>query len=415
MDKVLFKNIVSLASIQGANFIIPLLTLPYLVRVLEPHGYGVWGFAVAFIQYFCILTDYGFNLSVTQKVSIHREDKKKISEIFWVVLSCKIILFFVGFVILLLLIAFSQKFYDIRWVLISAYSTVIASVIFPMWLFQGKEKMGQVALASIIAKLSAIPLIFVFVNGHDDAWIAALISGFTMTLSGVISIYFVWKLQWITCIYPTVKSIVEEFRDGWHVFISTAAISLYTTSTTVVLGLLSGPVAVGYFIAADKIRQAVQGLISPVSQAFYPRINALIHKDKTAGLAMIRKLLLLLTSGAFIFSLFLYFFSHEIITIAYGDKYLESVSVLKWLAWMPFVIAFNNVFGVQTLLVMGKKKIFSIILIASGLINLIFIFLLIPYFNATGAAISIFITEIIVTLLMFVAIIKCKIPLFKRD
>ncbi|WP_152598444.1 oligosaccharide flippase family protein, partial [Aeromonas lacus] len=83
MDKTLFKNIASLFGIQGMNYLIPLITLPYLVRVLDPIGYGSLGFALAIVQYCCMLTDYGFNWSVTQQIAVYRDDKLKVSKLFW--------------------------------------------------------------------------------------------------------------------------------------------------------------------------------------------------------------------------------------------------------------------------------------------------------------------------------------------
>ncbi|GAB7217999.1 hypothetical protein OS42_46130 [Dickeya oryzae] len=94
MDFKLLKNILSLISIQGANFLIPLITLPYLVRVLEPSGYGYLSFAIAVTQYFVLVTEYGFNLSITQKIALVRDDLVRVSEIFWTVLFCKFFSFF---------------------------------------------------------------------------------------------------------------------------------------------------------------------------------------------------------------------------------------------------------------------------------------------------------------------------------
>ncbi|MBQ4776529.1 flippase [Pectobacterium versatile] len=410
----MIKNIFSLIGIQGANFLIPLITLPYLVRVLEPSGYGILAFVTAIVQYFSILTDYGFNLSITKKISIERNNKKKISELFWTGMCCKLILFCMGFFILVTAISFNDKANNESIILLSAYIGVLGTAIFPMWLFQGKEKMIWIAFSNIIARFSIIPFIFVFVKQGDDVWIAALINGISSLFSGVVSLIIVYKEKWVSFIRPTKKMIKNEFIDGWYVFISTVAVSLYTTSTTVILGIVAGPIAVGYYVAADKIRQAIQSIISPISQVFYPRISHLMSTDKDVALSLIKKLLYGMTGLTFLAGLFLFFFSDSIIHLAYGQNYEPSIFILKILAWLPFIISFSNIFGVQTLLVLGYKKQFSCILIFSGTINILLLCVLAIFYQQIGAAISIFITEALVSFLMLSAILKVKIPLFKR-
>lgn len=414
MDRSLIKNVVSLIGVQGANYIVPLITLPYLVRVLGPVGYGGLNFSLAFVQYFVLLADYGFNLSVTKQISVIRDDKKRISELFWNVIFCKLALLFFGFAILVALIFSFPKIGEFSTILICAYTIVIGNVLFPVWLFQGMEKMGMIAIANITAKLMAVPLIFIFVRVPSDAWLAGLITGITTIVAGTIGLIAIRKFNWINWHKPTWASIKRELGLGWHVFLSTAAISLYTVSTTVILGIIAGPVAVGYYTAADKIRQAVQGVIVPVSQAIYPRINALMARDKIIAFATIRKLLLIQGCGTFILSLFLFVFSESIILLAYDSTYINSIIVLKWLAWLPFVVGLSNVFGIQTLLVLGLNKIFSRILIISGALSLLLIFPLGSAFAQNGAAVVTFITELTVTCLMLLIIIKRKIPIFRK-
>ncbi|CUW09608.1 Putative O-antigen transporter [Serratia grimesii] len=409
------KNIISLIGIQGVNYIIPLITLPYLVRILQPAGYGSLGFSLAIIQYFTILTDYGFNLSVTQKIAVNRDDKPYISKIFWSVISCKLLLGVGGGVVLSMMLLINDDMYNLRWILIASYITVFGSAIFPVWLFQGKESMGWIALSNITARLTTIPLIFALVKQPEDAWMAGGITGMTSILAGCIALFLIWKNRWVYWIKPDWDTIRKEYQEGWHVFISNAAISLYTTSTTVILGFIAGPIAVGYFVAADKLRQAAQGLISPVSQSFFPRVNSAMAEDHRLGFLVVRKLLAILSIIGVSASAFLFVFSPDLIIIVYGENYEPAITVLRIISFIPIIICLSNVFGIQVLLVLGKKKVFSRVLILSGLVNLSILVPLAYYFKQDGAAISILVTEFFVTSAMLYFIFKLKIPLFKKE
>ncbi|WP_309266420.1 flippase [Aeromonas salmonicida] len=415
MDKTLFKNIASLFGIQGMSYLIPLITLPYLVQVLDPVGYGSLGFALAIVQYCCMLTDYGFNLSATQQIAVHRDEKHKVSKLFWSVLCCKVGMAMLSVLAVSIAVYFVPKLNDLSLIIYSGLLMVLGNVLFPTWLFQGKEKMGWIAISNITARLLAIPLIFIFVNKPEHAYIAALISSLTIILASCIGLYFVWRQKWVVWYQPTLADLSEMLRDGWHVFISSAAISLYTTSTTVILGFISGPMAVGYFVAADKLRQAVLGLITPFFQALYPRVNATMAKSRLEGFLLIRKILKWQSIFTFALSLVMFITAPLMISLAYGEQYDAAVPVLLLMAWLPFVIGLSNVFGMQTLLVLGYKETFSKILMMAGLIHVV-LNLPLTYYNAeVGAAISVLLTEIIVTTMMLVVIAKKEIPLFKGN
>ncbi|WP_270671145.1 MULTISPECIES: flippase [unclassified Aeromonas] len=415
MDKALFKNIASLFGIQGMNYLIPLITLPYLVRVLDPIGYGSLGFALAIVQYCCMLTDYGFNLSATQHIAVHRDDKLKVSKLFWSVLGCKVGMAMLSVLAISVAVYFVPKLNDVSLIIYSGLLMVLGNVLFPTWLFQGKEKMGWIAISNITARLLAIPLVFIFVNKPEHAYVAALITSLTTILAGCIGLYFVWRQKWVVWYKPTLSDISEMLQDGWHVFISTAAISLYTTSTTVILGFISGPIAVGYFVAADKLRQAVIGLVTPCFQALYPRVNVTMARSKEEGFLLIRNILKWQSVFTFTLSFAMFMTAPLMISLAYGEQYDAAVPVLSLMAWLPFVIGLNNVFGMQTLLVLGYKVIFSKILMMAGVINVILILPLTYYNSEIGAATSVLLTEIIVTIIMLVVIIKKKIPIFKGN
>ncbi|VFS52826.1 oligosaccharide flippase family protein [Budvicia aquatica] len=261
--------------------------------------------------------------------------------------------------------------------------------------------MKWITLCSISARFMLVPLTFVFVQGIDDLWIAALIQGGTNFIAGLIGFYFIFNNNWVGGPIFSLERIRCSLRDGWHVFVSTSAISLYTTSTTVILGFLAGPVSVGYFNAANMIRGAVQSLLNPISQAIYPRISFLMDNNYSKAILLIRKSLMYLGVISLCASVFLILFSSLIVKYGVGDEYQASVSVLRWMAFLPFFISLSNVFGIQTMLTHNYKKQFSWILVVCGLSNLIIIFPLVYYFQQDGAAMSMLLTELCVTIIMY--------------
>jgi polysaccharide transporter, PST family len=199
---------------------------------------------------------------------------------------------------------------------------------------------------------------------------------------------------------------MHELKEGWHLFISTAAISLYTTSNTFILGLLTNNVSVGYYSAAEKLVNSVLGLLYPVSQAIYPYISRLVSDSKEGATIFIRKALILIGCGSFAASSGLFLFANLIVYFILGPHFSESVIVLRILAFLPFVIALSNVLGIQTMITFNMKKAFSNILISAGVINIVLAIILVPHFQHVGTAVGVMATETYVTAAMSFFLLK---------
>lgn len=413
INTTLNKNILYLAVVQGSSYILPLITFPYLVRVLGPELFGVLGFCQASMQYLVLLTDYGFNWTATQQVAKNKNDIVKLTRIFWSVFFAKVFLASISFILLAACCFLIERYKELWFVLFSFSPLVLGNVIYPVWFFQGMEKMKWITICTITARCLVIPLTFIFVKNGQDVWVAALIQGMVNLLAGLLGLCLIKKKRWVNTIIVDYIDIKQCLKDGWHVFISTSAISLYTTSTTVILGFVAGPLAVGYFNVANTIRNAAQGLLTPFTQSIYPRINAVFDSDYSQAIKIIKKSLRYVGGLAFLGSIFLYLLAPFIINIGVGQNYEESVSVLRIMAFLPFVIVLSNIFGVQTMLTHNYKRQFSQILLVSGVTNLIIIYPLIIMYSANGAAISLLVTELFVTAQMYLFLRAKKIYLIK--
>jgi len=412
--KRLIENFCSLSILQVLDYFLPLITLPYLVRILGPEKFGLIAFAQSLIVYFLVLTNYGFNLSATREISINREKEEKVSEIFSSVMIIKFLFGVLSFVILILMLFFIPKFGSNWLIYIFSFGIILGNILFPVWFFQGMEKMKYITIVNIVAKTFFTICIFIFIKEMNDYLYVPLINSLGYLVAGGVSLIIVFKNFKLKFILPTIKTIKYQLKEGWHIFISTAAVTLYTTSNTFILGIFTNNTIVGYYSAGEKIVKAAQKLLVPISQTVYPYISKLASESKERALGFIRKLTKIVGIGSFIVSFFIFIFASPIVNIILGEQYQQSVIVLKILAFLPFIITLSNVFGTQTMINFNLKKDLSRILISAGILNIILSLSLTPFYKHIGISISCLITEIFVTLSLLFYLNRKGIKVFNN-
>lgn len=396
----LLENIFSLYLLQGLNYVIPLAVLPYLVRVLGMEIYGLIAFSQSFAQYFNILTDYGFNYSATRFIAQNKQDADAISRAFCRVYLIKTFLMCLGLVLLLIILTTVPRFRHDALYFAAAFLAVLGGVLFPTWYFQGVEKMRYISILTGIPKILSAVLLFVFVHRPQDGLLALTIQSSGIVVAGVLGLWFSLRDLKIRLEWPPWSELRATFAEGWHLFISTAAISLYTNTNVFLVGILAGNVQAGYFSAAEKMIRAMIGVIGPIPQAIFPHINSLVSQSTEVALAFISKSLAWMAGLTIIPSLLMLLLAKPITLLCFGAAAGPSVAVVRWIAFLPFLIAISNVLGTQTMITFGLDRQFSRILIASGLLNLALAFPLIKLFAAQGAGAAVLTTETVVTLTM---------------
>lgn len=395
--------------LQGMNYILPWVTMPYLVRVLGPDNFGQLSFAQALNQYFIFITDYGFNLSATREIALNKNNPEKVASIFFSVTFIRVVLLILCFLSLQILFAVSSKMDTNRQIILISFLAVLGNALFPVWLFQGLEVMRNISGINIFTKLLATVSIFIFIKNKEDLLLAATFQSGGFLLAGILglisSFYYVKRSKYVFD-FSIIKS---QLLEGWHIFISMTAVSLYTNTNQIILGYISNNAILGYYAGAEKIIKAIQGVVNPVTQAIYPHISNLAENNKEKAKLFIRKITLVLGGSTLIISTCTLFFSKQIIQIVLGNQYLESQIYLKILSPLPIALTLSNIFGIQSLLTFGYKKDFFKILIFGAFLSLTLIFPLTFYYNATGTAFTLTITEVVITSLMFYIMVKKRI------
>jgi PST family polysaccharide transporter len=396
----LFDNIVSLYLLQGLNYLLPLAVLPYLVRVLGIETYGLVAVAQSFAQYFNILTDYGFNFSATRSIAQSKDQPGHISRIFCCVFLIKICLTAVGLILLVcVLLTVSRMRHD--WpIFIYAFVGVVGNVLFPVWYFQGLERMRHISIISGATKALSAVLLFVFVHHSSDGTLAVAIQSLGMLLAGAIGFVVCTRSADLDFEWPRWHELRTCSAEGWHLFVSTASISLYSNTNVFLVGMLAGNVQAGYFGAADRLVRASNGLLGPVTQAVFPYVSSLALRSPQAALVFIARSLKWMSGLALLPVIAIFVFARPVTVLCFGHAAEGAVPVMRWIALLPFLVAVTSVLGVLTMLTFGLDKQFSRILIAAGILNVAVAVPLISTFAAEGAGASVLLTETFVTVMM---------------
>lgn len=393
-QKRISKNIFSLAVLQGVNYILPLLTIPYLVRVLGLDLFGLLAFSTAIIMYFLLISDYGFNLSATNKIAINRDDLKKVNEIFCSVLFIKLSITVLGFLLMLLIVYLVPKLYKDIDIYIYTYGMVVGQALIPLWLFQGMEKMKYMTYFNILAKFVATGSIFILVQEQSDYYLVPILTSLGFIIAGILSLYWAFKEFKMSFYFPSKDILICELKDGWHVFISRIFVNLYSVTNTVILGFLTNNTIVGYYSLAEKIIGAVSGLFAPVTQAIYPYMSSLYNESKERFTIFFKKLIFYFVLIGCLFILTVVLFDQKIVELVSGEINSSVEVILVIISILLLTSPLGTLFT-QTFIIKNETKLFIRVVQFTFLTNMILVLPMIYFFDAVGLAYTVFITQIV--------------------
>jgi PST family polysaccharide transporter len=314
--KILLKNTFSLSILQFANYVLPLITIPYVVRVIGPDKFGLISFAQAFATYFLLVVNYGFDLSATREISSNRDNKNTLVRIYSNVLFTKAFLFTLCTLIFMSLIFLIPKFRENILVFIVSYLIVAGYVLFPTWFFQGLEKLYITSIFNFIVKLLFTIGIFVFVKNKDDFYLVPLLMSSGQIFAGTLALLYSLRLLGWKIHLPRLKDITVELKNSFSVFISLVFINFYTISNTFILGFFAPHENVGYFASGSKLVLVFHTLVlGPLAQSLYPHVGKILRNDLNRGIEYIKKFSVIVTALTLPASIFLLIFAPILVKV----------------------------------------------------------------------------------------------------
>jgi PST family polysaccharide transporter len=392
-NKGLIQNLFSLSILQIASYIIPLITLPYLIRVLGADNFGKISFATAYVMYFIALVDYSFPLKATKEIAVSDKSKEQLSRIFSKVMYTKIVILLIGFLLTAVLTTVIPILNEYQRIIMYTYLMVLGMIFYPFWFFQGIEKMKFITYNNLLSRTISVILIFLIVKTKQDYIYVPIINSLGFLIGGIYAIFIIYRRFNTQFIFIPIKEIVQEIKDGWNIFLIRFLPNLYNNSSVFILGLIDGSVAVAYYSAGKRIVDAVQSLNQVVTRVFYPYLNRKSDKFNKAKY-------IIMGSGVLL-SLSLIVFSYPIYKILLTEEFLKSLYILLILSLSPFFISVDSAYGANGLLRLGNERNYKNIVLACALIGMLSSIFLINIFSFYGAAVNLVLIRAAIAFFVF--------------
>lgn len=395
----LLSNFFALSIIQGANFLVPLLVMPFVISRVGVSSFGVIAIAQVVMVYLSTVSDYGFNLTATRDVAINKEegDTEKISRIFFTVLTAKIIVTALAFLGLLVLIRVIPFFKADAHLYLFGFTYVIGQSLLVSWFFQGMENMKFITYGVLLARLVFALLVFIFIRQEKDAYLFLFFLGLGNIIAGLFSIYLAIYIFKIKLRVPLWSDIANELRNGWQIMISNVFINTYLYGNIFILRAFASDLTVGYYSIAERIFFAIRQILGIFSQVIYPHICQLTQKSKDQTVVFFKKIyqpFLMLTCvacGA------LFILSPQVTQIFVSDESSLPGRLLRMLSLVPIIVCLN-IPAYQILLSFDQKKSYLRILTIGTIINIVANLFFAYRWGASGTVLAIILTEIVITI-----------------
>ncbi len=405
-NQQVFKNLTWLTLLQVANYLIPLIILFYIVPILGKELFGRISYAQNIIYYFTLFINYGFEYYATRYISTNRNDKNKITSIFWAILKQKFFLLVISTFALLFLYLFVDKVNQNPLLYLFVFLINLGFVLFPNWFFTGMEKMRQMAIFNFIIKLLGLMLTLLLVKSADDYLLLPLLSSISFIICGAIALLYVIKRYNLKYTQTDKLFHLTTIKQSTPIFLNNIFVAIYTISNITILGYYYGDVEVGIYSIAYRIIMAILLVTSmPINMALFPKICQTFEKSHQKGLDILIKVIRIIIPFTLLIGLFVFLTSDFLVTTVARKEIIQSTAVLRILCIIPTLVITASLLTIQGLYGMGLQKKAPYIGFTIGFISIILNFVLIPPHGINAVAISWIIAQsleiIIVSTILF--------------
>lgn len=401
-EKYLAQQFFSLGFVQVINSLLQLLVIPYVIAKIGVANFGVVAVAQVVMYYMGTFTDYGFNQTATREVSLNRTNIPVLSSVFSRVFAVKILLCFVAFFILLLL-ALIFPFVRANFLLYSmALLYVPGYASLPAWFLQGVERMKLLALTTLASRVIFVMLVFIFIKRAVHSQLFIFFMGVGNLVAGLVCLWMVFRIFKLNYIKPSLHEMMGELKKGWQVMVTNLSMNVIQYGNLFILRLFTNDFVAGYFSVAERIFFTMKQVLTIFSQAVYPRVCRLAENAPGQLRSFFRRAFIPFFITVVAGSITIFAFSTFILHFFVKEESAQSVLTLRMLCIVLPVITLNIPFTLS-LLAFDQRKTYFSIYTSAMLISIAGSIILVSFFELPGTIAAIFITEIFITIGVFLA------------
>ncbi len=382
-------NFLSLSVLQIGNYVLPMITLPIISRIIGPEKYGAINYSFAFVGYFIMFINAGFDLYGTRMIISYEGNKEKIDQLFSRITFAKTYSLIVATVVFAISSLLITQVREEMVMNIFTYLMCIGWVVNPSWLYNGMQDAKRYAMFSFVSKLLFSVAVVLMVREKSDYIYHPLITSIAHILVSFISFRFAMNKYNIKLVWVKMKDAFQTLKENRNLSLIWWITNQSSSTGIIVAGFMLTSAALGYYSAALRMIIIILSVVSmPLNTVLFPYIGQAFVKSVDEGIRRVNKVLPYLLFISITLAVATLFISKPLILLFFGKGFAESVWLLKILSVVLFFSTLNNAFGQQIMLNLKKDKLYTKLIVISFLLNIVFLVSFIAGFGIIGAAIA---------------------------
>ena len=397
------KNFILNVLLTLSTILFPLITFPYVSRVIGPAGVGKVTFATSIISYFSMFAQLGiptYGIRVCARV---RDDKEELTKTVQELLIINLIMDVISYTMLLFCLIAVKGLHEYRSIIIMMSSTILLTSIGMEWLYRALEKYNFITVSSVAFKILAMILMFLMIHSESDVFAYGVLT--VLAASGSFILNFLYARKYVSFKPVGNYDFSRHFRPVVVFFAMSCATTVYTNLDNVMLGFMTSDEQVGYYNAAIKIKSALVSVVTSLGTVLLPRISYYISRNKMdEARSIVKKAIQFVFVISVPMIVYFFIYATESIIFLSGPLYTESILAMRIITPTILIIGISNVTGIQILIPLGKEKYVLYSEVAGAITDLVLNAVLIPKMGSAGAATGTLIAEIVVLIVQYYSI-----------